>query len=135
MIACLQRRQQQIEPDATATAADTQPTDFIERILNSQYDTQKRRRVTAQYESTDHVPPTSNICERLFSREKLVMTPHRRLMDPSTLEAILMLRMSKDLWDEVTVQKVILKDRSTKAQQKAQRTQREDSSDSNDSEH
>ncbi len=112
-----------------AAASDDPSVDFVSRILNSQDDVQKRRRVTAQYQSTAHVSPTSNICERLFSRAKLVMTPHRRLMDPSTLEAILMLRMSNDLWDEVTIQKVILNTRSSKAaeaQKKAQQQQQEE---------
>ena len=28
------------------------------------------------------------------------MRPHRRLMDPSTLEMLVLLRFNKDLWDE-----------------------------------
>ena len=36
---------------------------------------------------------------RLFSRAKLVMTDQRRSMDPSTLEAILLLRYNHDIWD------------------------------------
>ena len=45
-----------------------------------------------------HVSPTSNIVERLFSRCGLIMRPHRRLMDPSTLEMLVMLRFCRDLW-------------------------------------
>ena len=33
----------------------------------------------------------------------------RRLMDPSTLEAFLMLRMNKEHWNEVVVQHIINK--------------------------
>ena len=47
----------------------------------------------------DHISPTSNIVERLFSRCGIIMRPHRRLMDPSTLEMLIMLRFNKDLWD------------------------------------
>ena len=47
----------------------------------------------------DHIAPTSNIVERLFSRCGIKMRPHRRLMDPSTLEMLIMLRFNKDLWD------------------------------------
>ena len=48
--------------------------------------------------STAHISPTSNICERLFSRTKLIMTAQRSSMDPITLENILILRYNKDLW-------------------------------------
>jgi hypothetical protein len=47
----------------------------------------------------DHISPTSNIVERLFSRCGIIMRPHRRLIDPSTLEMLIMLRFNKDLWD------------------------------------
>ena len=35
------------------------------------------------------------------------MRPHRRLMDPSTLEMLVMLRFNRDLWDERDVDTVI----------------------------
>ena len=47
-----------------------------------------------------HFLRVNNICERLFSRCKLLMTDNRKLMDPSTLEVLIMLRTNKDLWDE-----------------------------------
>ena len=31
------------------------------------------------------------------------MRPHRRLMDPSTLEMLVLLRFNRDLWDEKDV--------------------------------
>ena len=46
----------------------------------------------------NHCSPTSCIVERLFSRAKLIMTPNRRSMDPSTLENILMLKFNSDLY-------------------------------------
>ena len=52
------------------------------------------------YKPTLHISPTSNIVERLFSRCGLIMRSHRRLMDPSTLEMLVMLRFNRDLWDE-----------------------------------
>ena len=72
---------------------------FVARILHNQDDSNKRHKVAAQYFPTHHVGPTSNVCERLFSRAKLVMGPHRRLMDPSTLEAFSILRMNKEHWN------------------------------------
>ncbi len=68
-----------------------------------------------------YVSPTSNACERLFSRAKLIMRPHRRHMDPSTLEAILMLRMNKEMWDKITIQKVLIKDKQDRAAKRMQR--------------
>ena len=59
----------------------------------------KRQKKTWPYRSMDHVPATSNVVERLFSRCGIIMRPHRRLMDPSTLEMLIMLRFNKDLWD------------------------------------
>ena len=44
---------------------------------------------------------------RFFSRCGLIMRPHRRLMDPSTLEMLVMLRFNRDLWDERDVDTVI----------------------------
>ena len=82
---------------------------FVERMLYNQDEVNKRRKVVAQYHSTLHVSPTSNVSERLFSRAKLVMRPHRRLMDPSTLETLLMLRMNKDNWNVNVIQHVINK--------------------------
>jgi hypothetical protein len=41
-------------------------------------------------------------------------------MHPSTLETLLMLRINKDIWDEVTIQKVILKEKAERAKEKAQ---------------
>ena len=55
--------------------------------------------VIKSHAHTDHITPTSNIVERLFSRCGIIMRPHRRLMDPSTLEMLIMLRFNKDLWD------------------------------------
>ena len=61
----------------------------------------RRNRVLTAYRSMAHIS-TSNIVERLFSsRCGIIMRPHRRLMDPSTLEMLIMLPRfnTKDLWD------------------------------------
>ena len=49
------------------------------------------------YRSTFHIPPTSDIVERLLSRAGIVMSPLRSHMDPSTLEMLLMLRVNKNV--------------------------------------
>ena len=58
----------------------------------------KQKLYISRYKNTLHVSPTSNICERAFSRAKLIMTAQRRCMDPSTLDGLLFLRYNKDLW-------------------------------------
>ena len=42
-------------------------------------------------------------------------------MDPFTLEGILMLRINKDLWDEVAIQNVLIKAKQEKAARKLKR--------------
>ncbi len=44
-------------------------------------------------------------------------------MDPSTLEAILMLRMNnkKGLWDEIIIQKVLIKEKQDRAAKRMHR--------------
>ena len=71
---------------------------FIEEG-KSEYES-KRTKQQPPYRSTLHISPTSNIVERLFSRCGIIMRPHRRLMDPSTLEMLVMLRFNRSLWGE-----------------------------------
>ena len=74
---------------------------FIE-LADEEFEQQssKRLRTEFPYRSTAHVAATSVIAERLFSRCGIIMRPHRRLMDPSTLEMLVLIRFNKDLWDE-----------------------------------
>ena len=58
----------------------------------------------SKHRSTKHVAPTSNVCERVFSRAKLVMRPHRKHMSPFHLEMLIFLRCNKGLWNEATVE-------------------------------
>ena len=46
------------------------------------------------------------------------MRPHRRLMDPSTLEMLLMLRLNKVMWSEKTNQDIIDEDFAMKLRRK-----------------
>ena len=68
--------------------------------------------------STAHTSPTSNICERLFSRAKLVMTAQRCSVDPITLENTLILRYNKDLWDVGTVELIRKEEEKERAAEK-----------------
>ncbi|KAG3109977.1 hypothetical protein PI125_g10430 [Phytophthora idaei] len=61
----------------------------------------KRRRLTGPsevYVDTAFIPPTSNICERLFSQSKLIFTDQRRVMKPATLEMLVLLKANCTLW-------------------------------------
>ena len=94
-----------VEVVAQSDLDDDGEPSFIEQG-KSEYDS-KRPKQQPPYNSTLHISPTSNIVERLFSRCGLIMRPHRRLMDPSTLEMLVMLRFNRDLWDERDVDTVI----------------------------
>jgi len=72
------------------------------------------------YECTDHVARCSDVCERLFSRASLVMTPNRKQMDPSTLEMILMLRTNMELWDATTIQQIMDSEKDAARQRRDQ---------------
>jgi len=61
----------------------------------------------SKYVDTRFSSGTSNVCERLISKAKHIMTPTRRRMGPSTLEAILLLKIISDLWDAELIQKIL----------------------------
>ena len=67
----------------------------------------KKSKMEFPYVDTSHVAGTSVIVEQLFSRCGIIMRPHRRLMDPSTLEMLVMFRFNKDLWDEEEVERAM----------------------------
>jgi len=54
---------------------------------------------SSRYCDLSHITSTNNDLERLFSRAKIVMRPHRKSMKPWRLEMLLFLRMNKHLWD------------------------------------
>ena len=58
---------------------------------------------------TKHFACTTNMVERLFSRAKIVMTDLRKSMTPRHLELIMFLRLNRHLWDEILVQRAILR--------------------------
>ncbi len=82
------------------------PPSFLE-LADVHYDastSKKEREKKFPYRSTAHISPTSVFVESLLSRCGIIMRPHRRLMDPSTVEMLVMLRFNRDLWDEVVVE-------------------------------
>jgi hypothetical protein len=72
----------------------------------------KRKRIEqdkeSAYRETKHVVSTSNICECLFSRAKLLFSPLRKRMKASTLETLLFLNANQNLWPDASIiQKII----------------------------
>ncbi|KAG2770394.1 hypothetical protein PC116_g14954 [Phytophthora cactorum] len=56
------------------------------------------------------IPPTSNLCERLSSQCKLVMTPHRASLLPMNFEMIVFLRANRKFWDANTLMRLDVDD-------------------------
>jgi len=85
-----------------------QESSFIKEA-DDEYDMRelKKSKIEFPYVDTSHVAGTSVIVEQLFSRCGIIMRPHRRLMDPSTLEMLIMFRFNKDLWDEEEVERAM----------------------------
>ena len=69
----------------------------------------KKRKISPmiQYVDFDKLPVSSNIVERFFSQVKLVLTPLRNSLQPSTLESIMFLKMNRHLWGKLTVQEAL----------------------------
>ena len=84
---------------------------MIKKRAQQQSEDKKRRRIEkSNYRSTEHVSATSNICERLFSAAKLIMTDLRKHMDPDTLNMVLFLKANKNLWaDKSIIDEIIAK--------------------------
>jgi hypothetical protein len=85
--------------------ADAIEETYTQRIMRKAEEQRTVKR--SKYRPLLHLCPTSVVVERLFSRAKLIMTPNRRRMDPSTLEMLLLLRCNKDLYDARTVDEAI----------------------------
>ena len=91
-------------PAPLAAAAPATPEASFFQRAQQQSELKKRKRVEkSSYRSTEHVSATSNICERLFSAAKLIMTDLRKQMDPDTLNTILFLKANKNLWTEKSI--------------------------------
>ena len=95
-----------VSTDDENTPADGEAMSYEEEVMRSVEATRALVK-KAEFKSNLHVSPTSTIVERTFSRAGIIMRPHRRHMDPSTLEMLLMLRLNKDMWSEKTIQDII----------------------------
>ena len=91
----------------TSAAEETDENLSYEDELLRDVERSKQAGATNEYRSTYNVSSTSNIVERLFSVAGIIMRPHRRQMDPWSLELLIMLRANKDMWNHGTLQKII----------------------------
>jgi hypothetical protein len=89
-----------IEEDSDEEAKENENAVRFIRTVDNQFDTQvlKKSRIDFPYKSTNHICGTCVIVEQLFSRCGIIIHPYRRLMDPSTLEMLVLLRFKWDLW-------------------------------------
>jgi len=72
---------------------------YAERVLLNANRAKKQRNDVSKYRSTRHVISQSNLCERLFSLAKLIMSDRRKSMHPKTLNNVLLLRANRHLWN------------------------------------
>eukprot|EP01040_Poterioochromonas_malhamensis_P017462 gene17462-20072_t len=63
------------------------------------------------YLPLDWIDCTSNVCERLFSRARLVLHYLRKRMTPASIEILLYLFVNRDLWDVNTIHEILNKTR------------------------
>jgi hypothetical protein len=116
--------------EAPVAEPEEEKEDFALQMARLEQEAKATHAKKSAYRSLAHIAPTSVVVERLFSRAKLIMTPHRRKMDPSTLEMLLLLRYNKDLWDPFTLDEVISafaaeKQERKRARQEAEARERE----------
>ena len=57
------------------------------------------------YVGLEAIPPTSNMCKRLFSKAGSIWSDVQKSMKPETLETVLFLRVNWDLCDDKMVAK------------------------------
>ncbi|KAE8986324.1 hypothetical protein PF011_g20033 [Phytophthora fragariae] len=89
--------------DGAEDQGDEPSTSFVAQAY-------KRRKTTKRsaYVDVGYVLPTSNECERLFSRAKLIFSDLRKSMDRVTLETLVVLHCNRSLWNVYTVDEVRL---------------------------
>lgn len=81
----------------------------IDEVTNlKQYLARKRAKFQIQeYKDLSHIPPTSNACERLFSRARRLLTDYRKSMNEETVEALLFLDINQKYWPTQVVNDVV----------------------------
>ena len=76
-------------------AADGNRLSFVDRAMKRQ----KLKKQTSSYIDSKFLIPTSNHVERLFSMSKRIFSLKRRRLLPRNLEALVLLKANRRLWD------------------------------------
>jgi hypothetical protein len=92
-----------LQSNIPAVVSPTKPTSLSVQALSRI----KRRKIVAEFVSLEHIPPTSNIVERLFSAARIVLTDYRKSMDPYTFECLMFLKVNRSKWDINVVSKLV----------------------------
>jgi hypothetical protein len=80
---------------------------YADRVLSVALQDKRQRTDTSKYRTTIHVLPQSNICERLFSHAKIIMSDRRKHMKPQTLNDVLLLKASQQYWSPELIQEIL----------------------------
>ncbi len=91
------------EVDDCNASDEEEKISLIDQLRRAADEASTKVKMVSKYHPTDHVFPTSVICETLFSYGKYIMTPQRRHMDPSTFEMFMLLRANYDLYNARTL--------------------------------
>lgn len=97
-------------PDEVVGAADDNDLSFAERALMRDAHLKRSRLSGTKYKSTEHVSPTSNSCERLFSAARLIMSHLRSSMDCDSCEILLFLKVNRHFWADPKIFDEIMTD-------------------------
>lgn len=92
-----------LQPNTQTLVSPTKPTSLSALALRKI----KKRKFVSEFISLEHIPPTSNIVERLFSAARLVLTDYRKSMDPYTFECLMFLKVNRSKWDIALVSELV----------------------------
>lgn len=84
------------EPTSESTTSENETLSYFERIEA------KRRRLSSsvtKYLDCRFIPATSCSAERLFSAARWILTCKRKRMSPILFEALLFLKLNRNMWD------------------------------------
>eukprot|EP00171_Calliarthron_tuberculosum_P001888 IDg1888t1 len=89
---------------------------YDDRLSFAQSALKRQRRSSSshsvQYMNLKFLLPTSNVCERLFSRSGHLFNERRRSLNPANLESQLFLRLNNDLWNAADFDKLTLNEQT-----------------------
>ena len=106
-----------LKPDASDSESESVADDddeaksdssvgYADSAIRAIENAKRNRILKSKYVPLNHLTSTVCVCERLFSRTKIVMRLHRASMQPWHLELLVFLRVNKSLWDIDTIEEL-----------------------------